>query len=92
MRVEKPYVFNYNNCRYHLLHKGTGRNVRIEIREKVFIMEKRKTIGIIILCGFAAITVFHILHHVLFCRYKGVPGKSHCGVCGHRRVCQKYHK
>ena len=52
-------------------------------------MEKLKVIGIIILGGAAALTLFHVFHYLLFCRYKGVPGKSHCDACGHRKVCRK---
>jgi hypothetical protein len=50
-----------------------------------------KIIGIAVLACLAGITVFHFVHHFLYCRYRGVPGKSHCAVCSHRRICQKYH-
>jgi len=49
-------------------------------------------IGIAVLACLAGITVFHVIHYLLYCRYKKVPGKSHCAVCGHRRICQKYHQ
>jgi hypothetical protein len=55
-------------------------------------MRTAKVIGIAVLLGLAAITAFHIVHHLLYCRYKGIPGKSHCAVCGHRRVCQRCHR
>lgn len=54
-------------------------------------MEKWKLAGLILAGALAALTVFHAVHYALFCRYKGVPGKSHCSVCGHRRICQKRH-
>ena len=47
--------------------------------------------GILGLGALAALTVFHLLHHLLYCRYRNVPGKSHCAVCGHRRICRKVH-
>jgi hypothetical protein len=48
-------------------------------------------IGIAVLILFAAVAVFHAIHHFLYCRYREVPGRSHCAVCGHRRICEKYH-
>lgn|GEM_PF-1303226 len=50
-----------------------------------------KIIGIVVLIVLASVTIFHFIHHFLYCRYREVPGKSHCAVCGHRSVCQKYH-
>ena len=54
-------------------------------------MNTAEKIGILGLCALAALTVFHLLHHLLYCRYRNVPGKSHCAVCGHRRICRKVH-
>jgi len=54
-------------------------------------MSMSKIMAVIVLISLAAITIFHIIHYFLFCRYASVPGKSHCAVCGHHRVCQKYH-
>jgi len=50
-----------------------------------------KIFGITVLVILAAVTLFHIAHYFLYCRYREVPGKNHCAVCGHRRVCGKYH-
>ena len=36
-------------------------------------------------------TAFHLIHHIVYCQYRKVPGKSHCAQCGHRKICQKYH-
>jgi len=55
-------------------------------------MSRKKIIGAAVLSGLAAITAFHIIHWFFYCRYKEVPGRSHCAVCGHRRICQKYHR
>jgi hypothetical protein len=55
-------------------------------------MNKGKIIGIVLLTGVLGLTVFHIVHYALFCRYRGVPDKSHCSVCRHARVCSKTHK
>lgn len=54
-------------------------------------MEIVKVIGIAAIAGIAGITVFHLCHYELYCQYKKDPSKSHCTVCGHRKVCQKYH-
>jgi len=54
-------------------------------------MKTGKIIAAAALTGLAAITGFHIAHHLLFCRYRATPWKSRCAVCGHRRVCRKYH-
>jgi len=54
-------------------------------------MHAGKTIGLILLIAVAGITGFHIAHHFLYCRYRAVPGKSHCAVCGHRKICRKLH-
>ena len=37
------------------------------------------------------ISAFHGLHYLLYCRYRGISGKSHCGTCRHNHICQKYH-
>jgi hypothetical protein len=29
---------------------------------------------------------------MLYCRYKRNPEKSHCAVCGHRKVCSRLHQ
>jgi hypothetical protein len=55
-------------------------------------MKKTEIIALTAAGAFAAVTVFHIIHYTLYCRYKGVPEKSHCSVCGHRQICQKYHQ
>jgi|GEM_PF-951770 len=52
-------------------------------------MEKVKITGIIILSVISALAVFHALHYVLFCRYRGSAERSHCSVCRHRRRCRK---
>lgn len=54
-------------------------------------MDRWKAAGILVLCGFLGLWAFHLAHYLLFCRYKAVSGKSHCAVCGHRRVCRKFH-
>ena len=54
-------------------------------------MHAGKTIGLILVIAAAGITGFHIAHHFLYCRYRAVPGKSHCAVCGHRKICRKLH-
>ena len=54
-------------------------------------MHAGKTIGLILLIAAAGITGFHIAHHFLYCRYRAVPGKSHCAVCGHKKICRKLH-
>ena len=54
-------------------------------------MHAGKTIGLILLIAAAGITGFHIAHHFLYCRSRAVPGKSHCAVCGHRKLCRKLH-
>lgn len=54
-------------------------------------MKPGKIIGIAALLSLAALTLFHLVHHILYCRYRETPGKSHCAVCGHRRICRKYH-
>lgn len=55
-------------------------------------MKKGAIAGIIILAGLAALAIFHLFHALLFCRYRAVPEKSHCRVCGHRRACRKFHR
>lgn len=69
---------------------GGGRQTFI--RGKGDFMQQLKVIGMLLLGGLALLTVFHILHYVLFCRYRTTAGKSHCGVCRHRRVCRKHHR
>ncbi len=54
-------------------------------------MHAGKMIGAAVICLILGILVFHIVHYVLYCRYRAVPGKSHCSACGHRNVCNKYH-
>ena len=54
-------------------------------------MKKSEFIGLTIVCGISAVAVFHMCHYMLYCRYKGDPEKSHCAVCGHHKICQKYH-
>jgi len=54
-------------------------------------MDKKKLIGASAAGLISALAIFHVFHYVFFCRYRGVAGKSHCGVCKHRRVCQKFH-
>lgn len=54
-------------------------------------MKTGKIMGIAALACLAGLTAFHLAHHFLCCRYRGVPGKSRCAACGHRRICQKYH-
>lgn len=55
-------------------------------------MSKGRLIGRILLSVSLGIAVFHVVHHHLYCRFRGVKGKSHCAVCGHREICRKYHK
>ena len=38
-----------------------------------------------------SLIIFHILHYSLYCRNRCVPEKSHCSVCGHRKICRKLH-
>lgn len=54
-------------------------------------MNKAELAALLVLGALGALTVFHLVHYALFCRFKAVPGKSHCAVCGHRRACRKYH-
>lgn len=54
-------------------------------------MNAGKIIVTAVLICIVAITVFHFIHYFLYCRYKGIPDKSHCAVCGHNRICRKYH-
>lgn len=35
--------------------------------------------------------VFHVVHYLVYCRYRSVPGKNHCSVCGHRKACRRFH-
>ena len=51
-----------------------------------------KIIGGGLLAGVLGLTVYHVIHHELFCKYRLVPGKRHCKDCGHRKACQKYHR
>ena len=52
-------------------------------------------VGIIILIVLilvAGIAVFHLVHYLVYCRYRDVPEKSHCAACGHQNVCKKRHQ
>lgn len=44
-------------------------------------------LGIVVIVIF----VFHVVHYFMCCRYKDVPGKSHCGKCMHKKMCDRCH-
>ncbi len=54
-------------------------------------MSRAKWLLLIIGLAVGGLFIFHIVHHLLYCRYRTVPGKSHCAECGHREICQKTH-
>ena len=59
--------------------------------DEVDTMNQKQMILAAVAAGIGGVAVFHAVHYMLYCRYKKVPGRSHCSVCGHRRICQKYH-
>ncbi|MBQ0018224.1 MAG: hypothetical protein KBS63_03295 [Clostridiales bacterium] len=52
---------------------------------------KSKAVGLSLFGTVFGIFVYHVIHYRLFCRFRKVPGKSHCAKCGHREICKKYH-
>ena len=51
-----------------------------------------KKVLFIILAIMGILSVFHVVHFQMYCKYQKVIEKSHCKECSHRPICQKYHK
>jgi len=54
-------------------------------------MEAQKTAVILAVIAVVGLAIFHVVHYLVYCRYKSNPEKSHCAVCGHRKICERHH-